>query len=257
MKNLLLLISLLIGNAYAQEFKEFQYKQHIQGTDTLNYRILYPENMKEGKQYPLVMFLHGAGERGAYNQRQLTHGAKLFLDQKTRRKYPAIVVFPQCPNGIMWTHRQKEKSPQGDWIFEFPFTDEPTKPTEIVNALVDSLINSGSVDKRRTYIMGLSMGGIGTLEFLARWPQKYTAAIVICGGNDPDFVPTYCHVPIWFFHGGKDNVVPIKYSKQVYQKQTNCNPKTKYTLYPEANHNSWDATFAEPKLLKWLFHFKK
>ncbi|MCU4155859.1 dienelactone hydrolase family protein [Carboxylicivirga sp. A043] len=256
--NLLLIACLItVDPVSGQGYLAFEKRVFIQGNDTLNYRILYPENMKPNKHYPLVLFLHGAGERGNDNQKQLTHGASLFLNKKIQKKYPAIVVFPQCPNNIMWTHRLKEKTPEGDWIYEFPLPEEPTKPAEMVNSLIDSLQLHASVDQRHTYVMGLSMGGIGTLEFLARWPQKYTAAISICGGHDPQLASTFCQVPIWFFHGGKDDVVPARYSRLVFEQLKSCNSKTRYTLYPDANHNSWDAAFAEPKLLKWLFGFKK
>lgn len=221
--------------------------------DTLKYNILYPQHMKSGKKYPLVLFLHGAGERGNDNEKQLTHGSKLFLNDTVRKKLPAIVLFPQCPPDVMWTHLLKEKTSSGDWKFDFPLRKEPTKPAFLVNKLVEEMLGSGKVDVSRVYIIGLSMGGIGTLEFLYRWPQKYAAAHVICGGHNPELVSTYQHVPIWFFHGAKDDVVPPIYSRQVYEVHKKLNSKSKYTLYPEANHNSWDSAFAEPDFLKWLF----
>ena len=109
-KILSVLLCLLVGQLKAQDFNAYKKEQFILNQDTLKYRILYPEKMKKGKKYPLVLFLHGAGERGSDNQKQLTHGGKLFLDKKMRRKYPAVVLFPQCPNDSMWTNRQKEKS---------------------------------------------------------------------------------------------------------------------------------------------------
>lgn len=171
--------------------KSFEKKEWVFKGDTLKYQILYPQKMKDGKTYPLVLFLHGSGERGDDNEKQLTHGSELFLEEKNRSKYPAIVLFPQCPKGIMWTHRMKEKTKGGDWVFNFPLENQPTKPAFLVNQLVESLLLSGKVDKQRVYVMGLSMGGIGTLEFLARWPQKYAAANVICGGHDPALAKKY------------------------------------------------------------------
>jgi len=251
--SLVIFLCLLVGQLSAQDMSEFRNEEFIQSQDTLKYRILYPEKMKNGEKYPLVLFLHGSGERGGDNQKQLTHGAKLFVDKTMREKYPAFVLFPQCPNNVMWSHRKKKKSERDDWIFNFPLEPEPTKPAGLVNQLIEKMLGSELVDTNQVYIMGLSMGGIGALEFLYRWPEKYSAAVVICGGNDPQFASVYCHIPVWFFHGGKDNVVPQKFSQAVYDELKKRNLNTKYTLYPDANHNSWDPALAEPDLLKWLF----
>ena len=254
---LILGIFMIFSGLKAQSSDGFIKKEFIKDGDTLKYNILYPEHIKSGKKYPLVLFLHGSGERGNDNQKQLTHGSKQFLNDKARKKYPAIVLFPQCPSDMMWTHRIKQKGTEGEWVFDFPVEKEPTKPAFLTNELVEELLASGKVDDRRVYIMGLSMGGIGTLDFLCRWPNKYAAASVICGGHKPELVSTYQHVPIWFFHGAKDDVVPPNYSEQVYEAHKTLNSKSKYTLYPLANHNSWDPAFAEPDFLKWLFNIKK
>lgn len=251
---ILLLFSLQLQ---AQHYSKYKKEEYIQNGDTLNYRLLEPKKVKKNKTYPLVLFLHGAGERGLNNESQLRHGGKLFLEKKNRRKFPAYVLFPQCPPEIMWTHRQKHKTEEEGWIFNFPLEDGPTWPAALVNNLVDSLKQSPHIDIDRIYIMGISMGGIGALEFLYRWPHKYAAAAVICGGHDPKLAEEYCHVPVWFFHGGKDDVVPIWYSQPVYEKLKECNAQTKFTLYPEANHNSWDPALAEPRLLKWLLKKEK
>nr|WP_321452072.1 dienelactone hydrolase family protein [uncultured Carboxylicivirga sp.] len=256
MKLITVFISILFIyiNVTAQDTYEF--KSFVNGTDTLKYRILYPENMKAEKKYPMILFMHGAGERGSDNQKQLTHGGELFLQDKIRKNYPAIVVFPQCPQGIMWTNRQKHQNEQGEWIFEYPVENEAPWPAQMVDQLVDKITQSGQVNKNRIYIMGISMGGIGTLEFLYRFPDKYAAAVVICGGHNAELTAVYQTTPIWFFHGGKDNVVPNHYSKEVFDKVKAFNKRTKYTLYPEANHNSWDQALEEPNLLKWLFKNK-
>lgn len=242
---------------FSQNVQQFENNIFVNGNDTIQYRILYPEKIKTGKKHPLVLFLHGAGERGSDNKRQLTHGARLFLNEQNQKKYPAIVVFPQCPQGIMWTNRQKHKNENGEWLFDFPIDKQSPWPALLVDHLVSELIDNDLVDSRRVYIMGLSMGGIGTLEFLYRNPDKYAGAVVICGGHNPELSTVYQDIPIWFFHGGKDNVVPMQYSQEVYNSVKSHNKKTKYTLYPEANHNSWDPAFTETDLLKWLFSNKR
>lgn len=235
----------------------FQKKVMVEEDDTLGYRILYPENMSREKTYPMVLFLHGAGERGNDNEKQLTHGAGLFVDGKGRSRLDVIAVFPQCPPDVMWTHREKEQHDDGKWKFWFSVPDNPPRTAGMVNSLVEKLVESEKANPDSLYVMGLSMGGIGALEFLYRWPEKYAAAISVCGGHDPDLVSEYCHIPVWFFHGGKDNVVPPQYSRQVYDAMKECNPDVRYTLYPETNHNSWDPAFNEPGLFAWLLRFSK
>lgn len=254
-KLLLLLFVLSEVLVQSQNIDAFQSKVFVRNEDSVIYRILYPEKMEKGKKYPLILFLHGAGERGTDNEKQLTHGASLFVDEQGLPTQEAIVLFPQCPPDVMWTHRVKEKNKEGVWEFRFPLGESAPRPAQLVNLLVEDLMASGQVDTNHMYVMGLSMGGIGTLEFLYRWPEKYAAAICICGGHDPALVEKYCHVPVWFFHGGKDDVVPSVYSRQVFDVLKKCNVNTRYTLYSELNHNSWDAAFSEPGLLEWLLSF--
>ena len=242
------------GNHPKNAFRE---EVLIENGDTLRYRILFPENVNPEKSYPLVLFLHGAGERGTDNKKQLTHGADLFVDEEGRSRHDVIAVFPQCPPEVMWTHRDKEQNEEGKWKFWFPVPESPPRPAAMVNNLVDAQVLSGVADPDRLYVMGLSMGGIGTLEFLYRWPEKYAAAIAVCGGHDPDLVPEYCDVPVWFFHGGEDDVVPTEYSRRVYDEMKKCNTNVRYMLYPDTNHNSWDPAFNEPGLMDWLLEFEK
>jgi predicted peptidase len=253
-----LLLFSCIGSLFAQDItSNYQRKEFVKDNDTLKYRILYPENMKPDNQYPLVLFLHGAGERGVHNEKQLTHGAGLFVDENGKPAKDAIVLFPQCPPDVMWTNRVKKQNNEGVWEFWFPLGDAAPLPSLMVNQLVEELMASGQADADRVYVMGLSMGGIGTLEFLHRWPEKYSAAISVCGGHNPDLAASYCHVPVWFFHGGEDDVVPPIYSRQVYDVLKKCNVDTRYTFYPYANHNSWDRAFSEPGLLEWLLGAKR
>lgn len=240
----------------AQPTGEFTDEAYIYQKDTLPYRILYPKDYNVNKQYPLVLFLHGSGERGKDNEKQLIHGGSLFLDEKNQEKYPAIIVFPQCASNEQWTHREKYLVNK-QFVFSFPVDGEATKPTQLTNKLVDELLVSGQVDLKQVYIMGISMGGMGTLEYLYRWPNKYTAGIVICGAHDVMLSESFAQTPIWFFHGEDDDVVPSIYSQNIYNIVRRQNKASKYTLYPNTNHNSWDKALAEPNLLKWLFNHTK
>lgn len=253
---LVLLLMLSTQFVQSQNPTGFIPKEFISDEDTLKYNILYPQEMKAGVKYPLVLFLHGSGERGSDNQRQLIHGSKSFLTAEARKQYPAIVLIPQCPEGKMWTPDYKGNPSNKQWEFKFTLDQKPSLPAILVNQLVDQLLESEQVDTNRLYIMGLSMGGIGTLDFLCRWPNKYAAAQVICGDHNPDLVYTYQNVPIWFFHGAEDVLVSPINSAKVYEAHKKLNAQSKYTLYPEVGHNSWDSAFAEPDYLKWIFEKK-
>ncbi|WP_439185611.1 alpha/beta hydrolase-fold protein [Carboxylicivirga taeanensis] len=253
----LILLASTAWSVKAQQVSQYGKREFIHENETLLYRILYPDNYDENKKYPLLLFLHGAGERGSDNERQLNLGGDLFLNEKLRQKYPAIVIFPQCPVDTMWTARTKHMDAQQNWVFNFPVSEVPPRPAEMVNLLVEEYMEIPSVDKSRIYIMGISMGGIGTLEFLHRWPDKYAGAAVICGGHDYRITDNYKHLPIWFFHGEADDVVPHHYSYEVYKTVRKGDRRTRYTSYPNTNHNSWDKALAEPKLLKWMFKNQK
>lgn len=246
---------------YSQDLSVYEKKQFIsEDGDTLDYRILFPENYEENKGYPLLLFLHGAGERGSDNERQLTHGAKLFLSPENRKNFPAIVVFPQCPEDKYWIDIAVRAQLRGQGDPDFKETiKSPSEELSLVNELMDNLIQKERVDQNRIYLMGLSMGGFGTFETLARWPEKYAAAIGICGGGNISLTKNYAdQTAVWITHGAKDDVVPVVLSQRLYHALKEHGANVRYTEFPEANHNAWDPTFAIPELLPWLFsHTKK
>ena len=248
---------LLFSSADAQtDLYEKQY--FVQGGDTLPVRILTPLNFSMKKKYPLVIFLHGAGERGTDNEKQLFWGGSLFADSINRVKFPAIVVFPQCPAGQWWAamKRVESKDSLGSWRIH---SDSPmTGPLQLVASFVDTLIASGRVDTRRVYIGGLSMGGMGTFDFIARRPDLFAAAFPICGGGDPDnILKARKKLPIWVFHGADDPVVPVGQSRLMVNILRQQNRPVTYSEYPGVQHDSWKNAFAEPELLPWLFSKRK
>lgn len=252
---LVVLISLSVITT-AQDLNLFQKKQFISGNDTLPYRLLLPENYEASKKYPLVFFLHGAGERGNDNEKQLVHGAKLFLKEEVRRDYPAIVVFPQCPQNSFWSNVDFRME-NGKRVFGFKAQGEPTIAMKLAQELLYSIIKDYPVNKRQVYAGGLSMGGMGTFEIVRRNPRLFAAAFPICGGGEPTTASVMKKTKWWVFHGGKDDVVPPELSEKMVDALKAAKAAVKFTLYPEANHNSWDPAFAEPELLSWLFKQKK
>lgn len=251
--NSILIISFLGVLTYAQDTMEYKKRNFISAEDTLSYRILYPKNFDEQASYPLILFLHGAGERGSDNKKQLTHGSTLFSNKENESDYPAIVIFPQCPSNDYWAKVVVDRSthPLG---LSFQYENGPTRPMELVMALVEDFKKKNYVRKDQIYLMGLSMGGMGTYELLSRKPDTFAAAIAICGAGDPSTVKKYAQkTPLWAFHGAQDNVVDPKYSLEMVAALLKEGAFPKMTMYDYADHNSWDSAFSEPALLEWLF----
>src|SRR5690606_23510021 len=242
----------------AQDQEGFLKKEFIHKGDTLRYRILYPKVYDVSKSYPLVLFLHGAGERGRDNEKQLVHGSKLFLDEKNRDEFPAIVIFPQCPENDYWANVNITTNAEGKREFVFPNGGAPTKSMSLLMEFVKYVQKNEPVNPQRFYLGGLSMGGMGTFELLSRMPKTFVAEFPICGGGNPDASKKYAkNVNMWIFHGSDDAIVPARFSEDMAEaiKEHGGNPKL--TIYPGVNHNSWDNAFAEPTLLDWLFNQMK
>jgi len=242
----------------AQDKDLFEKQLYIEGEDTLRCRILTPVNFSPSKKYPLVVFLHGSGERGIDNEKQLTWGADIFLDSLNRNRYPAIILFPQCPANESWANTTRTEIKDSLGGFRLDTLARPKKTTQLLLNFIDTLGASGGIDKQRIYIGGLSMGGFGTFEILWRRPDLFAAAIVICGGGTPEKVSSYApKLPIWVFHGDADAVVPVSNSRIMVTALKSAKMSLTYTEYPGVNHDSWKNAFAEPKLMDWIFSQKK
>lgn len=247
----LLTVSILV---FSQDPGLFQKKWLINKTDTLPYRILLPKNFDASKSYPLVLILHGAGERGNDNELQLVHGSKLFLQDSIRDKFPAIVVFPQCPLNSYWSNVTiKTDTIKKERYFKFHPGGEPTAAMKMVLQLLSHLSKTYKLKEDRLCVGGLSMGGMGTFELVRRKPKLFAAAFPICGGANAQTAEKLKKTSWWIFHGLKDNVVDPIHSKVMAAALKEEGADVKLTLYPDANHNSWDAAFAEKDLLPWLF----
>ena len=239
-----------------QGFLAFENLEFYDDNETMPYRLLLPENYDSSKSYPLVLVLHGAGERGSDNEAQLTHGGSLFLEKEIREKYPAIVVFPQCPENDYWSNVEKS----GMLMFaEFNFKKDgaPTESLISVQKLLQTLLKEYKIDSKRVYVGGLSMGGMGTFEIVRRNPDMFAAAFAICGGAHPDTAPQLTKTPWWVFHGDEDMIVDYEHSKNMVKAMKASYADVKFTTYEGVNHNSWENAFAEPELLPWLFSHSK
>ena len=210
-------------------------------------RLLHPA--KHDGKVPLVVILHGAGERGNDNAAQLKYGAPLF--EKLNEKYPCYVLVPQCPTSEKWV----------DWDWSKAFTEQPkemTWPTKLLVQSLDQLQTKyPDIDTDRIYLTGLSMGGYGTWDLLTRFPDRFAAGIPICGGGDTSKAAPLAKIPIWAFHGDKDPAVPIAQTRNMIAAIEKAGGHPLYSEYPNVGHGSWNTAYAEPELLPWLFAQKR
>lgn len=247
---LCLLVSL---PGYAGDKASFLKKQFTARSGyRLNYRILYPENYQPGEKYPVVLFLHGAGERGSDNEAQLVHGGDMLASHANRSKYPALVIAPQCPEGKSWS-TYKRPATDGDKRF-YPPAATMTQEMEAVKELLDSYVAKGMVDTHRIYITGLSMGGMGTFDMVCRFPGYFAAATPICGGANRERLERLKgRTAFSIYHGAADRTVDVQWSRDAFEALKKAGAEVRYKEYPGVDHNSWDNAFAEPDYLEWMF----
>ncbi|MGL5785805.1 MAG: prolyl oligopeptidase family serine peptidase [Bacteroidales bacterium] len=224
------------------------------GGDTLFYRELTPLSAIKKKSYPLVIFLHGAGERGSDNLKQMTHGANMFLNPVNREIYPAYVIMPQCPESGYWAYKQRPSSFNPP---EMPVGEDITPIFLSLRGLLDEYLNKPEVDRKRVYIIGLSMGAMGTYDFVSRYPELFAAAVPVCGTVNPKRLKSARNVNFRIFHGDADNVVPVEGSREAYKALKKYGAKVEYIEYPGCNHGSWNPAFNEKDFMEWLFKQKK
>jgi len=262
MKRIVPLLTLLLSIHFsqAQDFSAYKKELFIRGADTLRYRILYPENYKREKSYPLIVYLHGGGDRGNDNEHQLEFGGTLFLRDTLRKRFPAIVVFPQCPRDSTWNRFTKMTDTTTPDVRNRSLnTYDLTTPERLVKLLMDSLVRNRIADKKRIYLGGNSMGGFGTYDLVIHYPNYFAATFPICGqSNLKVYTEKAARVPVWIFHGALDkDINPQPDRNLIKALQAVGSKNAKYTEYPNAKHNSWDSAFAEPGLLPWIFSFTK
>ena len=211
---------------------------------TLLYRRHSPK-CEPGVKYPLVLFLHGAGERGNDNTATLVHGV-VPICRYAMRHGDAFVVAPQCPSGRKWVDQ--------DWSTQSMRRPEtPSAEMAAVMALMRELVATLPVDPTRVYVTGISMGGFGTWDIASRMPGFFAAAMPICGGVDETTAELYRGLPLRFFHGSVDGAVPVVYSRRMDKALADAGIEHGYTEYANVNHDCWTRTYANDDVLAWLF----
>lgn len=244
----------------AQDFSA--YEKHYFNAPELNvpYRYLRPQNFDSTKKYPLIIFLHGAFQKGFDNETQLNIGGRFFLRDSIRKNYSAYILFPQCPEKDSWAYFEtKAESSTGNVTeVNFPFNKKPTEVSSVLMSLIDSLKRSDKIDRSRIYIGGLSQGGMGVLDLIARYPDIFAAAFSICGAGKESTAKDFAgKTALWLFHGDADDVVPVSFSRNYFKRLQKLKADVLYSEYKGVKHNSWTNALNEPALMYWLFSKRK
>lgn len=228
--------------------EHFSKEEFKRDENSLLYRFSSPENYNSEslERYPLLIFLHGAGERGNDNEIQLSYVDKIFGSEEFRYEFPCFVIVPQCPEDKRWV--------EVDWgLPSHTQPEEMSISLKLTMALVYETMMNYRIDTQRIYVVGLSMGGYGTWDLITRFPYLFAGAIPICGGGDEKVADKIVDVPVWAFHGAKDKAVPVDRSRNMINtiKENGGNPK--YTEYPDKGHLVWTSAFETEGIWEWLF----
>ncbi len=199
-------------------------------TVEMDYLISLPKDYEKQEKWPLILFLHGAGERGDDLELVKVHGPPKLVEQG--KAFPFIVVSPQCPKGRWW-HAME------------------------LSALLDEIEEKYKVDADRIYVTGLSMGGFGTWDLAMYAPKRFAAIAPICGGGDRQFGKALKDIPAWVFHGAKDRAVPVERSVEMVEAIKSNGGDAKLTIYPDAQHDSWTETYDNPELYQWFLKHQR
>jgi len=211
------------------------------------YRLLRPTPAAPGRRYPVVLFLHGSGERGSDNEAQLKFLPTWLAEPAMRERHPCLVVAPQCRTDHKWVEVSWQ-DPQGGQQPE-----EPSVDLSAAVAALDDVLAAEPADPDRVLLTGLSMGGYGTWDLAARCPERFAAALPICGGGDAATARRLVKLPIWAFHGADDRVVPPSRSRAMVEAIRAAGGTPTYTEFPGVGHDSWTPAYRDPAVLDWFF----
>lgn len=211
-----------------------QYPHALEKTVTsivnCKYLLFLPKCYEEQKSWPLILFLHGKGECGDDLEKIKVHGMPKVVGQN--EDFPFIALSPQCPEGQWWS-------------------------SQVLIALLDEIASLYNVDTDRIYLTGLSMGGFGTWNMACHYPEHFAAIAPICGGGETFAADRLKDMPIWAFHGEKDEVIPVKRTIEMADAVKSHGGNVKVTIYPDAEHDSWTDTYENNELYDWFLKHKK
>ncbi len=208
------------------------FKAPVTKTANLKYLLYLPEGYESQDKWPLIIFLHGYGERGDDLELVKKHGLAKLIE--AGQDFPFIIASPQCPDTTVWPEQADELA-----------------------GLIDALIAEHNIDTSRVYLTGLSMGGYGTWYLASRYPDKFAAIAPICGGGGWWMTNSLKNIPAWVFHGDADPVVPLIESELMVNRVKEAGGDVTFTVYPGVDHDSWTETYDNPKLYEWLLSHQK
>lgn len=219
---------------------------------SMSYRLFVPCEYDPEKQYPLLLSFHGAGSRGKANLRQLRAWVAGWIDDAVQAEHPCFILMPQCPSRQRWVETDWKKG-------RYRLSQVPVSPSmTLVKQIFEKILAERSIDRQRIYVMGASMGGFATWDFVTRYPDLVAGAVPICGGGDPSMAKTLKGIPIWAFHGDRDNVIPPSGSQDMIDAIKRAGgTKSRLTLYRGVRHGSYEKAWQEETLVDWLFGQKK
>lgn len=218
---------------------QHSFKKEIEKRVSLRYLLYLPKeyDAQSSVKWPLILFLHGMGERGDDLELVKKHGIPKIVEE--RDDFPFVAISPQCPLHSLWTME-----------------------LDTLHALIVEAMQTYNVDRSRIYLTGLSMGGYGVWHLAEAYPELFAAVVPICGGalpmvGFPERIKVLKNTPIWVFHGAKDDVVPLKNSQELVDVLKKHNGNVKFTIYSDAGHDSWTETYENPELYAWLLRQKR
>lgn len=227
-----------------EPFKEGVYQN--EGGERMLYRLALPQHYSQRKVYPLVLWLHGGAGRGKDNLKQITggntSGSHVWIRPENQSAHPCFVLAPQCPENGQWA------------------TDDPVRPSrqlQLALEVVAELQKRFSIDAERLYVTGQSLGGYGTWAVICEYTQMFAAAVPVCGGGDETQASKPARLPVWAFHGEKDQAVSVEHSRKMIAAIRKAGGTPKYTEYKDAGHVIWDQVFKEPDLVAWMFEQRR
>lgn len=251
-----LLLPLLMGAALADEEKEvplapFEERSVVYTggeyeKETFRYLLLKPEKIEEGKRYPLVLFLHGAGERGDDNRAQLMHFPEKFRDAAYRKRFPCFLIAPQCREEKRWANFYWDGSVE-------PPADSLSDQMKAALLAFESTLREFPIDRSRLYLTGLSMGGYGSLELAMNRPDWFAGVAPICGAGDLTTAHRMASTPVWIYHGTADYAVSVHHSREMVASLQRAGALPRYTEIPGHGHDSWAPAYQIDGVMNWLF----
>lgn len=206
-------------------------QRQVTRAGSYNYLLFLPKRYTQTQEkWPVILFLHGAGERGSNLDDVKRHGIAKIVEEHP--DFPFITISPQCPRGQYWSVMR-------------------------LSALLDEAIATYQIDLNRVYLTGMSMGGYGTWYLAAAQPQRFAAIVPVCGGGNPDAAYKLKALPVWVFHGARDTVVPLSESEEMVAALQACSGNVRFTVYPEAGHDSWTQTYNKSELYDWFLQHRQ